>query len=568
MAAPTFVDAAATDVNGAPGTSAAISFTSTFALDVVGEATDDYAIAALYKESTSAVTAPSGWTLLGQADQDTGGFKYRAYVYGRRIDGSETTATWSWSGSTWRYLECAVYSNAITTEDPVITFVSEEETAQNTTPTHAGITIQRSNSGLVWIVFNFSDVGNTTAPTGFTHRVPWPGSSLDRNILIYDDLTVSPGASGTVSVTLGGDIEWPLTVLLELATEAGAPAVTAVGASMQTLPLEAFDERLAIDYTWLQSTPLTLIEAAPGDITGTASVVIGAPTIASSGTVTVSGTAAAAISGPSLSAAGSLAFTASGALAIAAPSIAASGSLVFSSSGALLIARPSLAASGTLAYSASGAVLIGAPSIAASGASGDVIAGAASLLIGAPALAAAGLETIAGTGALLIARPALAASGALLFSSTGALLIGAPSLAAFGVTGDVIAGSATLIIQKPALAGSGTAQATFSGAATVLIGPPSLAGAALVRFAGAAAILVGPPGLAASGLLLVAVAGTGAIIIGAPLIEGSEIPQGPGTVHGGVELIGAAAGGLELIGGVRGGGEIVGGVRGGVKQRG
>jgi hypothetical protein len=117
-----------------------------------------------------------------------------------------------------------VYRGLITTETPIIGTLVEEETAQNSQPVHPGITIARNDSGLLWKVFNFSDIGNTGAPTGFTYRQPATGGSPSsaRNILTYDDLSTSPGASGTVTGNLSGDIEYPLTVLMELVTEAGA----------------------------------------------------------------------------------------------------------------------------------------------------------------------------------------------------------------------------------------------------------------------------------------------------------------------------------------------------------
>jgi hypothetical protein len=220
MAAPTFVDAGTVGTTGTSAANAPISFSGTNPGDIVGETTNDYAFVFLYKESTAAVTAPGGWDALGTADQDTGGFKYRVHVYGRRIDGTEVNPTWSWTGSTWRYAECVVYQNAITTEAPAVVVTFDEETAQNTTPTHPGITITRSNSGLVYVIFNFSDIDNTTPPTGFTHRSST--GATGRNVLMYDDLSTTTGASGTVTQTLSGDIEYPLTVLIELATEAAA----------------------------------------------------------------------------------------------------------------------------------------------------------------------------------------------------------------------------------------------------------------------------------------------------------------------------------------------------------
>ena len=222
MAAPTFLDFDQDPAtNGGSGTSVVFDWGS-----ITGEADDDVALCAIYKESTAAYTAtPTDWAQVSgfPVDQDTGGFKYRTDLWWRRRAGDAGTATWSWSGSTWRYSEMAVYQGAYTGDDPPIpTLTADEETAQNTSPVHPGITIARTDSGLVWIVYNFSDISNTTPPTGHTHRLE--ALSGNRNIVWYDDLSTTPGATGTISATLAGDIEWPLTVALELATEAGGAA--------------------------------------------------------------------------------------------------------------------------------------------------------------------------------------------------------------------------------------------------------------------------------------------------------------------------------------------------------
>ena len=235
MAAPTFVgiESLANGAGGGNGTSAVFSWDG-----ITGEADDDIGLMLIYKESTAAYTAtPSGWNQLGPWDQDTGGFKFRTDIWWRRRAGDTGTATWSWSGSTWRDYDNLVHRNGITSETPVIGVTADEETAQNTAPTHPGITIARSNSGLVWAVFNFSNINNTTAPTGFAFRSD--SLAAARNVLSYDDLTTSPGASGTVSATLSGDIEYPLTVLMELVTEAAAGKAPPPSPIRRLLPLLA-----------------------------------------------------------------------------------------------------------------------------------------------------------------------------------------------------------------------------------------------------------------------------------------------------------------------------------------
>lgn len=229
MAAPTFVDAAANATTGASGTSVTVEFAGIGEQDVVGEATNDIAVVAIYKESTAAYTAtPTGWTQAVGApwDQDTGGFKYRADIWWKRIDGTEGTETWSWAGAAWRLADCVVYRGCLTSETPTVTIVADKETVQASNPVHPGLTIARTDSGLIWFVFNFSDISNTGAPSGFTYRSAY-GTPAVRNILSYDKLTTSPGDSGTVTGNLGGTIDYPLTVLVEIATTvAGAPSFT------------------------------------------------------------------------------------------------------------------------------------------------------------------------------------------------------------------------------------------------------------------------------------------------------------------------------------------------------
>ena len=123
MAAPTYVDSTGNTV--APGSGTSIVFAWS---DLTGVATDDYAFALLLKESTAAFTAtPSGWTQYHVWDQATGGFKYRAEVWRKRVSGDSGSITWSWSGSTWREGAMGVWRSAVTTEDPVLPTTPDED---------------------------------------------------------------------------------------------------------------------------------------------------------------------------------------------------------------------------------------------------------------------------------------------------------------------------------------------------------------------------------------------------------------------------------------------------------
>lgn len=214
MAAPTFVDA---DVHTAFGGGTSVAFDWG---TVTGEADDDISLAYIYRESTAAYTAtPSGWAQVSgfPIDVDTGGFHYRADLWWRRRSGDTGSATWSWSGSAWRGLIGAVWRGAITTETPIVTVSLDEETAQNTQPSNPGLTVARANSALLFFVWNFNGT-TATAPSGFAER-------LDADAFVFDDLTVTPGATGAVSATLG-DPEYAFSALLELASEAAGGGAT------------------------------------------------------------------------------------------------------------------------------------------------------------------------------------------------------------------------------------------------------------------------------------------------------------------------------------------------------
>jgi hypothetical protein len=212
MAAPTFVDKD-TEL-GATQTTVAFTW-----VNIIGEADDDVAIAFLYGEAAANPTGvPTGWTLYHTFDQSTGGFKYRAHVYWRRRAGDTGAVTFTFAGSVWRSGVMCVYRNPITTETPLLPSTPDDdiEAAQNTEPSHAGITVARSNSALLFGTWGFAASGVTTAPTGYTER-----TDVDEETHVWDDLTVTAGATGAVAADLVNP-EYASSILIELITEAAA----------------------------------------------------------------------------------------------------------------------------------------------------------------------------------------------------------------------------------------------------------------------------------------------------------------------------------------------------------
>jgi hypothetical protein len=219
VAAPTFVDVE-NDPDSAGGNANSISFAWA---DITGEATDQTAIIALYKESTAAYTAtPAGANQFAgfPLDNSTGGFKYRTDLWWYKVPASPATLTWSWTGNTWRFGKLLLYSGLVTTETPIINLATDTEAAQNTQPDHPGITITRSESGLLWICWNFSSA-TLTPPAGYAQRNAAGEGACE--ILVMDDLTTTTGVTGNVAGTLS-DPEYALTGLMEIAVVGGGAA--------------------------------------------------------------------------------------------------------------------------------------------------------------------------------------------------------------------------------------------------------------------------------------------------------------------------------------------------------
>ena len=191
--------------------------------NLTGEAANDYVVWALYKENTDVPTPGSGVTLHGPYTQSTGGFKYEMYIGIYKVAGGEsgTKTIATWTNSNWRQYSAACWRGAITTETPIVTIDDDIESSQNAEPVHPGITIARSNSGLLWFTGNFT--GTTAAlPTGTGFSFTEIGDGGETTTA-YDITSIATGATGTITGDLT-DPEYAMSVLVELATEAGGAA--------------------------------------------------------------------------------------------------------------------------------------------------------------------------------------------------------------------------------------------------------------------------------------------------------------------------------------------------------
>lgn len=192
-----------------------------------GEAANDYVVWVMNKENTDTPTPGSGVTLYGPYTSDSGGFHFETWIAVYKVAGGEsgTKTIGSWTNATYRQVLGACIRNLVTAEAPVITISADVETSQNVDPVHPGITIARSNSALVFATGNFAGTTqNVPTATGVTFVSIGSGGETG---MFWDVSSVPTGATGTITGDMVSDPEWPLSIVFELATEAGggAPAV-------------------------------------------------------------------------------------------------------------------------------------------------------------------------------------------------------------------------------------------------------------------------------------------------------------------------------------------------------
>jgi hypothetical protein len=142
--------------------------------------------------STPTVTAPSGFAQKGAqwTSADNGA---KSSIWWKRLTGSgdvSGTYSFSWGGTYWTTVQCALFSGCISSGDPW------DAVATPTTGTWGSIatisvTSTDANGGLFWAVYNDS-AGSHTPPTGFTEIADNDSGSCAYRI---------PGSSGSQSAS-------------------------------------------------------------------------------------------------------------------------------------------------------------------------------------------------------------------------------------------------------------------------------------------------------------------------------------------------------------------------------
>jgi hypothetical protein len=207
MASPTF-GAAGTYLSGTTSTTAAIAVPT-------GAAADEVMLAFIYIESTTAITPPSGFTLVDRAS-NTGAGANDLAVYWKRCTGADS-GTYSFSfSSSYREAACCRFSGCITSGNP---YDVVGKAAASSSP--GGVTPASSNTTTVvdtlqvFAATNFNG-SPWTPPTSYTERVD---SSADLTVATLAQAAI--GASGSITATCSGQNAGSCSMLIALKPPSG-----------------------------------------------------------------------------------------------------------------------------------------------------------------------------------------------------------------------------------------------------------------------------------------------------------------------------------------------------------
>jgi len=169
-----------------------------------GAAVDDIAVCWLgqwQSGSTPTVTPPTGFTQKG-ATWSSGDGAAKNSIWWKRLTAADTgTYSFSWSGSFWTTLQCALFSGCATSGDPWDA-VATPVTGTFGSVTSMSVTMSDPGGGLFWCVYNDS-AGTHTPPTGFTEAADVDSGSMAWRIPAASGSQSASGASITSSSPAG-----------------------------------------------------------------------------------------------------------------------------------------------------------------------------------------------------------------------------------------------------------------------------------------------------------------------------------------------------------------------------
>ena len=206
--------------------------------------------------------------------------------------------------------------------------------------------------------------------------------------------------------------------------------------------------------------------------TGTGDLIVGGISIAASALQDHQGTATLNLGVLTITAVGEHAHEGTGSLDLAAISMAATGEHAHEGTGSLDVAPISMAGTGLQdTPTGTGSLDIGALTLAATGSHDHE--GTGDLALGGVAIAGSGIQDDPGTGSLDVAAMTLAGTGEHAHEGTGSLVVGVITLAASAIHSNGHVGSAALDLAGLSI--SGTAEQQHQGSGDLVLGTVSLA---------------------------------------------------------------------------------------------
>ena len=169
---------------------------ATFASAPAGSAVDDIAVVGIYKESTAAITAPSGWASKA-ALTTSATARGSLEVYWKRLVLADLSGSWvfSWTGAVWRGGLAGSWSGRITTGDPFDGTPGTAESVAGVTTLNVAATPATALGDAVGFWTNFNGGGAFTQPTNYLER-------QDISVITLDTRdAIAAGATGNVTAT-------------------------------------------------------------------------------------------------------------------------------------------------------------------------------------------------------------------------------------------------------------------------------------------------------------------------------------------------------------------------------
>jgi hypothetical protein len=160
-----------------------------------GAAIGDIAVVGIYKESTAAITPPTGFT---QKSSLTTSATARGSltVFWKRLTAADTgTWTFTWSAATYRASVGAVFSGRIATGDPFDGTVGTAESTTGVTTLNVSTSPAAASGDAVGMWTNFNGGASWTAPANYTQR----NNTAEMVMETRDN--VAAGTTGNVTAT-------------------------------------------------------------------------------------------------------------------------------------------------------------------------------------------------------------------------------------------------------------------------------------------------------------------------------------------------------------------------------